>query len=74
MTVCQCKIELHEQTKGNIVIETRDSKVIVVNTEVWFTRKGVVFKAVVRTPNGRFNGVTNKTKNIPAPALALFDR
>ena len=47
------------------MIETRDSQVIVVNTEVWVTRKGIVSKAVVRTPNGRFNGATNKTKNIP---------
>ena len=54
------------------MIETRDSKVIVVNTEVWATRKGIVFKAVVRTPNGRFNGATNKTRNIPATVLDWF--
>ena len=51
------------------MIETRDSQVIVVNTEVWSTRKGIVFKAVVRTLNERFNGATNKTKNIPASVL-----
>ena len=54
------------------MIETRDSQVIVVNTEVWSTRKGIVFKAVVRTPNGRFNGATNKTRNIPATVWDWF--
>ena len=54
------------------MIETRDSQVIVVSTEVWTTRKGIVFKAVVRTPNGRFNGATNKTKNIPASLRDWF--
>ena len=54
------------------MIETRDSQVIVVRTEVWVTRKGIVSKAVVRTPNGRFNGATNKTKNVPATVWDWF--
>ena len=56
------------------MIETRDSQVIVVRTEVWITRKGIVSKAVVRTPNGRFNGATNKTKNIPVNVWDWFVR
>jgi len=54
------------------MIETRDSQVIVIRTEVWITRKGIVSKAVVRTPNGRFNGATNKTKNIPVNVRDWF--
>lgn len=50
-------------------VETKT--VVTVRTEVWTTRKGVVAKAVVRNPNGRFDGVTNKTKNYGVSDLGL---
>ena len=45
--------------------------VVTVRTEMWNTRRGVVAKAVVRNPKGRFNGVTNKTKNYGVSDLGL---
>ena len=38
---------------------------IVVSTEVWNTKDGEVYKAVVRGANGEFIGATNQTKAIP---------
>lgn len=41
---------------------------IVVATEKWSTAKGDVYKAVVRTADGKFIGATNQTKSIPVKA------
>lgn len=38
---------------------------IVVSTEIWDTKDGEVYKAVVRDANGKFIGATNQTKSIP---------
>jgi hypothetical protein len=38
---------------------------LVVSTEKWNTNKGEVYKAVVRTSDGKFVGATNQTKSIP---------
>lgn len=38
---------------------------LIVSTEVWNTKSGVVSKAVVREPNGKFVGATNQTKAVP---------
>jgi hypothetical protein len=38
---------------------------LVVSTEKWNTSEGEVYKAVVRTAEGRFVGATNQTKGIP---------
>ena len=43
---------------------------MIVSTEIWSTRKGVVIKAVVRDPRGTFNGLTNTTRAI-APATLV---
>jgi hypothetical protein len=37
-------------------------KRVVVSTEKWNTRNGEGFKAVVRNPNGTFDGATNQTR------------
>jgi hypothetical protein len=37
----------------------------VVSTEKWDTKNGEVYKAVVRTADGKFVGATNQTKGIP---------
>jgi hypothetical protein len=37
-------------------------KRVVVSTEKWNTRKGEGYKAVVRNPNGTFDGATNQTR------------
>jgi hypothetical protein len=38
---------------------------IVISTEKWNTKSGEVYKAVVRTADGKFIGATNQTTNIP---------
>ena len=38
---------------------------LVVSTEKWNTSNGEVYKAVVRTADGKFVGATNQTKGIP---------
>lgn len=38
---------------------------LIVSTEIWNTKSGVVSKAVVRTPKGLFIGATNQTKAVP---------
>lgn len=38
---------------------------LVVSTEIWDTKDGQVYKAVVRDSNGKFIGATNQTKSIP---------
>lgn len=37
----------------------------IVSTEIWNTAKGKVYKAVVRTKDGKFLGATNQTKAVP---------
>ncbi len=43
-------------------------KKIVIATEKWNTKNGEIYKAVVRTADGKFIGATNQTKNIPVKA------
>ena len=40
-------------------------KRVVVSTEKWNTQKGEGYKAVVRNPNGTFDGATNHTRFVP---------
>jgi len=44
---------------------------LVVSTERWNTTKGDVYKAVVRTLDGKFVGATNQTKAIPVKAKRI---
>ena len=37
-------------------------KRVVVSTEKWNTQRGEGYKAVVRNPNGTFDGATNQTR------------
>jgi hypothetical protein len=41
---------------------------LVVSTEVWNTKSGKAYKAVVRDAKGKFIGATNQTKAIPVKA------
>lgn len=45
-------------------------KKIVISTETWNTKTGKVYKAVVRTADGKFLGATNQTTVIPVKAKA----
>jgi hypothetical protein len=50
------------------------TKKIVIATEKWNTKNGEVYKAVVRTAEGKFLGATNQTTNIPAKPKAKRKR
>ncbi len=56
------------------IIAQKKSQRLVVATEVWNTKTGDVFKAVVRNPNGTFDGATNQTKNIPVPQAKVIEK
>jgi hypothetical protein len=47
---------------------------IVIATEKWATKNGEVYKAVVRTADGKFLGATNQTTNIPVKQKAQRKR
>lgn len=54
------------------IIAFKKNQRLVVSTEKWNTQKGEGYKAVVRNPNGTFDGATNQTKfirlaDIPMP-------
>lgn len=44
---------------------------VIVSTEVWDTKSGVVSKAVVRDAKGHFIGATNQTKGVPLKVKSL---
>jgi hypothetical protein len=47
---------------------------VLISTEAWSTKQGTVAKAVVRTVDGKFLGVTNQTKAIKPSSLTLIGR
>ena len=56
---------------GKIISERKNQK-LTVRTEIWNTQSGEGFKAVVRNPNGTFNGATNQTRLIPMPEAKVI--
>lgn len=58
---------------GKIIANKKNQR-LVVGTERWTTKSGEVFKAVVRNPNGTFDGATNQTKNIPVPQAQVVEK
>lgn len=58
---------------GKIIAQKKNQK-LTVRTEMWETKSGDVFKAVVRNPNGTFDGATNQTKNIPVPQAKVVEK
>lgn len=58
---------------GKIIAHKKNQR-LVVGTEIWNTKSGTCYKAVVRNPNGTFDGATNQTKNIPMPEAKVVER
>jgi hypothetical protein len=58
---------------GKIIAQKKNQR-LVVGTEIWITKAGEGFKAVVRNPNGTFDGATNQTKFIPKPEATVIEK
>lgn len=51
---------------GKIIAQKKNQR-LTVRTEIWNTKSGEGIKAVVRNPNGTFDGATNQTRFISMP-------
>ena len=58
---------------GKIISDRKNQK-LTVRTEIWNTQSGEGFKAVVRNPNGTFNGATNQTRLILTPKPKVVEK
>lgn len=58
---------------GKIISDRKNQK-LTVRTEIWVTKSGEGFKAVVRNPNGTFNGATNQTRLLPMPKAEVVEK
>lgn len=56
------------------IIANRKNQKLTVRTEIWVTKAGEGFKAVVRNPNGTFDGATNQTKFISKPEAKVIEK
>jgi hypothetical protein len=58
---------------GKIIAQKKNQR-LTVRTEKWNTKTGEGFKAVVRNPNGTFDGATNQTRFIPMPKAQVIEK
>lgn len=58
---------------GKIVAQKKNQR-LTVRTEIWNTQSGEGFKAVVRNPNGTFDGATNQTRFIAMPKAQVIEK
>ena len=58
---------------GKIIAQKKNQQ-LTVRTEIWVTKSGEGFKAVVRNPNGTFDGATNQTKFISKPEAKVIEK
>jgi hypothetical protein len=56
------------------IIAQKKSQRLVVGTEIWNTKSGIGYKAVVRNPNGTFDGATNQTKFFEMPKAEVITK
>ena len=56
------------------IIANRKNQKLTVRTEIWVTKAGEGYKAVVRNPNGTFDGATNQTKFISKPKSQVIEK
>lgn len=54
------------------IIAQKKSQRLTVRTEFWDTKSGSGVKAVVRNPNGTFDGATNQTRLIKLPEAKVI--
>ena len=58
---------------GKIIAQKKNQR-LVVGTEIWNTKSGEGYKAVVRNPNGTFDGATNQTRFIAMPKAQVVEK
>ena len=58
---------------GKIVSQRKNQR-LTVRTEIWNTKSGEGIKAVVRNPNGTFDGATNQTTFIAMPQAQVVEK
>lgn len=51
---------------GKIISQKKNQR-LTIRTEIWNTKSGEGIKAVVRNPNGTFDGATNQTRFLAMP-------
>ena len=56
---------------GKIISQKKNQR-LEVRTEIWNTKSGEGIKAVVRNPNGTFDGATNQTRFLAMPELKVI--
>lgn len=56
------------------IIAVRKNQKLTVRTEVWNTKAGEGIKAVVRNPNGTFDGATNQTRLFKMPEAKVIEK
>lgn len=54
------------------IIAQKKSQRLEVRTEIWNTKSGEGIKAVVRNPNGTFDGATNQTRLLKMPEAKVI--
>lgn len=56
------------------IIANRKNQKLTVRTEIWNTQVGEGIKAVVRNPNGTFDGATNQTRLVKLPEAKVIEK
>jgi hypothetical protein len=56
---------------GKIIAQKKNQR-LTVRTEIWNTKSGEGIKAVVRNPNGTFDGATNQTRFLAMPEAKVI--
>ena len=56
---------------GKIIAQKKNQR-LTVRTEIWNTKSGEGIKAVVRNPNGTFDGATNQTRLLTMPEAKVI--
>ena len=58
---------------GKIIAQKKNQR-LSVRTEIWNTKSGEGIKAVVRNPNGTFDGATNQTRLLTMPQAQVIEK
>lgn len=58
---------------GKIISQKKNQR-LTVRTEIWNTKSGEGIKAVVRNPNGTFDGATNQTRLLTMPKPQIVEK
>jgi hypothetical protein len=56
------------------IIANRKNQKLTIRTEIWNTKSGEGIKAVVRNPNGTFDGATNQTRFVKMPEAKVVTK